>query len=230
MNAQNIIDFLASQGIEIAKDVASKAITKFEAFVFVDTDSVLKDGQIAVTEASHKSKMDDLQSYKASSKKFEKQYKEIKSVLDSGDTHNAKLLESLKTTNERQQKIVNQFTADAKARWESGKESIPEALAKKFAVPKEGEELSDDDVFANLERLEEYREVNPEAFGIKASGEGDKKTLFSIPKTRKDGKPAGSAKDESWRDKTPSERMALLYKKQEEGSGVFPGARREESD
>lgn len=230
MNAQDIIDFLTSQGIEIAKDVEGKAITKFAAYEFVDTDSVLKEGQIAVNEASHKDKMEDLKSYKASSKKFEKLYEDVKIALDSGDSHNAKLLESYKTTNERLQKVADLYTADAKARWESGKDSIPEALAKKFKVAKEGEELSDDDIFANLDRLEEYREVNPEAFGIKIDADGKKVLPFSVAKFRKDGKPPAGSKDESWRDKTASERMAMGYKDQKKGTGVFPGARREEKD
>jgi len=225
---QEVLDFLTKQGIEIPADVAKLATGKFEAYVLSDADSIIKDGQIAVNEASHKEKMEDLKSYKASSKKFEAAFNETKAALDSGDSHNAKLLEQYKKSNERLEKIAGKFLSDAKVRWEDAAKIIPEELKKRFKFPEKDGELDDQELFDNLDRFDEYKDVNPAAFGIAVDKDG--KPALNIPKTNKDGKPVTQAKDETWRGKSPVEKMAMGYKDQKEGSGRNPGTRKEEGD
>jgi predicted nuclease with TOPRIM domain len=226
--AQEVLDFLVKQGIEIPADVTKLVTGKFEAYVLVDADSTVKDGQIAVNEASHIEKMEDLKSYKASSKKFEGLYNDVKSALDSGDSHNAKLLEKYKQSNERLKSIADEFIKDAKTRWEDADKIIPKDLKKRFKYPEEDEELTEEDLLNNLEKLAEYKEVNPQAFGIKVDAKG--KPILTIPVVRKDGKTTTQGDDESWRKLPITERIALGYKKQDKGSGIDPGPRREEAD
>ena len=225
--AQEILDFLTKEGIEIPKDVAKLATGKFEAYVLVDVDSTIKEGQIAVNEASHKGKMDDLQTYKASSKKFETLYNDVKDALDSGDSHNAKLLDKYKESNERLTKIAGKFMEDAKTRWIDADKIIPEDMKKRFKYPEKDGELTDEELFKNLDKFDEYKEINPAAFGVKTDKDGKPLT---IPVINKSGKPTDQGDDESWRKLSPLDRLAMGYNKQKKGSGIDPGPRKEEAD
>lgn len=219
METQAILDALAKEGVEIPEEVKTKVTGKFKAYALTDAGSVIKEGQIAVNEDSHKEKMEDLKKYKAEARKFQGLYEETKDALDGDESHNAKLLEKYKSQNEHLKGIADRYVEDAKSRWDGVKENIPERLQDKFVIPEaEDGELTEEQLFGNLDKYKEYKEVNPEAFGEKVE-EGEKPP-FSAPKGRKDGRKQKGGGDEQWRDKPVSERIAMGYKHSpDDGSG-----------
>lgn len=201
-----VVDFLKKQGVEVSAEAAAAAGDKFDGQLLVPADQTVSEGQIAVSEKAWEERGEDLVKWKNRAKKAEGERDELKEASDAGDSHNKKLAEKYKAELESVKPLAERFLKTIKSRWEQAAEKIPDNLKKYYTWPQEGEELSDEQIAANVEKLGEHVDLG--AVSLK----GEKKQEMGSPKSSPTGKPAEKGGDDL-SGKPPSEKMLAGYGK-----------------
>jgi len=200
-----VLASLKKQGVEISAEAEAAAKKEFDGQLLVPSDKVLTDGQIAISKEFNDSKTDDLKALKEKARKLETERDELKQVLESGTDTNKKKLEKLLTENERLKDLASAHLSEKKETWKQAAEKIPETMKRFFKFPaKEGEELTDEEVLANVGKLQEYTDIG----AIKL--DGSPAPSPSAPRSGPGGgeRPLDTA---AWQKLPPTEKIAYGY-------------------
>jgi len=206
-DVSKVLASLKKQGVEISAEAEAAAKKEFDGQVLVTSDKVLADGMIAIAKEFNDSKTDDLRSLKEKARKLEAERDELKQVLESGTDTSKKKLEKLLAENERLKGLASAHLSEKKETWKQAAEKIPDTMKRFFKFPaKEGDELTDEEVLANVGKLREYADIG----AIKLDG-----SPAPPPSAPRSG-PGGGDKlpdTAAWQKLTPTEKIAFGYGK-----------------
>lgn len=203
-----ILKALEEAGLKLEAGQRTAVADELKDIPLVESTSALKDGQVAVDESFYNSQRADLKKWKEKARTLEGELEEIKDATQSGESV---LKRTVALQKQRIEELEPRYQALIKAqrdRWTREGEKIPEKLRAKFKYgdpkAKDGNgDLSDEELLANLARLDEYTELG-------LMGEAPKETPSLTPgRTGPGAPPAGK---EDWDKKSPKDRIAMGYK------------------
>lgn len=215
-----ILQALGTSKVELDSTQKAALESELEELPLAHSENVLKDGQVAVDETFYNSQRTGLKDFKKKFRDEKQAHNDLKEAIDSGDSTQTKLVINLKDQIKVLKPRAERLMAQARKKWESLADDVPEKAASLFAAvdkdADEGTELTDDQVIDNLDKYEELTGAGLFPTGGDG-GEGTEGT---------EGKPAGkpaadaakiaagqSGKKDSLFNKPVVERMAGGYDK-----------------
>jgi len=184
-----ILALIKKSGIEVKGEELEDFKERLASVSLKDAGFIeLGDDQIVVSEQSYNEQRKDLRTLRQAKNDLQSKVDDLTETLKSGDSLNLKRAETAEDKLKKQEPLVEKLMTQARTRWDRISKTIPQPendtdvktseLRKrfKFGDPQKGDEgkLSDDDVLANLDNVEEFR-----ALGLLEHKEPDDKTIIT---------------------------------------------------
>lgn len=157
-----VLDLLRKQGVEIKAETEATVKTKFEGMLLAPKDKVLSDGEIAISAEFNESKSRDILTAKDELRKIKRERDELKALVEGvseGEGDARTKLEKITAENKRLKNLAEAHLSEKKQLWKTMADKIPESMREFFKKPDEGKDLNDDEILANVAKLEEYQRI-----------------------------------------------------------------------
>ena len=219
VQVKEVLAAVRKQGVEVSDAAAAAVEKQFEGMLVVSPDAALQEGHVSVPKSVYDGKTEDLRKFKEESRALKQERDDLKAALDASAGSSRTVVDTLRADNARLLKMSEAYVAEKKEAWEAVKGSIPEALQRYYAFPKEGEELSVEALLSNVAKLDEHTAAGvafetPQPDPARAAGP----PAAGTPRSPASGG-ARSASRQAWENKSPVEKIAAGY--------ADPGAARE---
>lgn len=215
--ATTIKELLAAIAKQPGATVPAEALAaverQHEGMVIADPAALIQEGHVTVPKSVYDSKTEDLKKYKEESRRLGQERDDLKAAVDAGQGATRQVIDALKGDNARLKKIADAFTAEKKEAWDAMKESIPETLKQYYSFPKEGEELTVEQLLSNAAKLDEHTAagVSFETAGGNGADKGAGTATGGSPPKSPPAGGKGTGGRLAWGNKSPVDKITVGY-------------------
>ena len=214
-----VVAYLRKEGVEVSDAAADAAKAKFSGQVLAPSDRVLAEGHVSISKDFNDSKTTDLQALKEKVRKLTASLTETEDALARGDKVGTAKLTTALAENVELKAIAERYMAEQHEAWKQvlalkADEKLPATLLPFYTFAAEGEELTDQQVLANVTKFKEHVAIG--AYGEATPVVGPTPAAPKVPPAKgKEG-----ANREPWQGKNPAEKIAYGHAHSEPGSSA----------
>lgn len=153
-STKTILAALKKAGLDLGDD--RDAVTEALEDIELSAEEFLERDQMIIAKDERRKLQDDIREATTKAKEAEKVATELREMVDTGDSDNARKAETYKKKLDAIEPMVEKFIEKTAKSWEAAQAKIPENLRAEFLAPEKDKKLSNDDMLANADKFDDF--------------------------------------------------------------------------
>lgn len=155
-STKTILAALKKAGVDVEdQDKVEEALDDLE----LRAEEFLGGDERIIAESEYRLIKDDLVEKNRLNKKLKQEAEDLRGLVDTGDSDNARKAKTYKQKLDEQAPIIEKLLERQKESWKTTAETIPDKLKTEFHFAEEGKELSVDQLLHNTTKVDEYTRI-----------------------------------------------------------------------